>query len=326
MTFDGVPWAVENGANIHAGVGRVLANLATSDAEGIGLPGDMKVSPTSPSASMAVRIAGGGCVFKNPQAIGESYVGKAGARGTFTNVTIANTAGSVRHDLICAIVKDPAFAPWTTGDIPDNVNGPYFVPMVLQGVGATATKVSDVNSQYSGLALARLDIPASTTTAITSGMIVDLRALQRPRTSKTTLVSSAPVSTEGISSVGTFARWITPATFSVTSPAWATHYLASLEVTNTIHVGPNGFGVLGLFVNGTLTASNPWARLGPTGTSDRVSVQKAITNGPQTVPSPGTAQTWDLRAYKDPSSEAGTLQGDAQARAILTIDWLELAV
>lgn len=320
MAAVGVPWAVENGAQVGADVARVLANVASQNRQGISQPGDCKVSQTG-TASQAVQISSGGLAIKNQQAPGQSYI--AAFEGT-TSVTI-DVNGAARTDLVIARVKDPDFSPWQSSDIPNAVSGPYFEPFVIKGVSASTTRASDV-ATYSAVELARIAVPASGN--ITSSMITDLRRLYRAEKDEDKRVSAAPTGTENLSAVGSFARWITPASFDLLVPEWATHYLARLDVTNSIHVAPNGFGVLGLFFGGSLVASNPWAQLGAGGTSSRVSVQSAITNGVKALPAgyAGSTRTFDLRAYKDPSSEAGYLSSDAQTRAILEVTWLQQAV
>lgn len=332
MAAVSVPWAVENGAKVGAAVGRVLANVASQNREGISQPGDCKVTQTG-TASQAVQISSGGLTMRNRQAPGESYIGAF--EGT-TTVAI-DVTGTARTDMVVARVVDPDFSPWQASDIPDAVNGPYFQPFVVKGVSAGASKASDVVT-YSAVALAKIAVPASGN--ITGAMITDLRRLYRAEKDEIKLVSAglALGDTNNLGSVGSFAPWIIPAEFSVAVPEWATHYLARLDVTNSIHYGPNGFGTLGLFFGGsgsgnsrsggTLVASNPWAAIGAAGTSDRVSVQSAITNGPKALPAgyAGSNRQFDLRAMKDNSSEAGYLQADAQTRAILEVTWLQQAV
>jgi hypothetical protein len=75
MAFDLVPWAIE-GASTDAALARVLANIASKNAEGINLPGDFKVTALG-TPGPQVNIAPGGMVVRNAQAPGESYVGIA---------------------------------------------------------------------------------------------------------------------------------------------------------------------------------------------------------------------------------------------------------
>ena len=48
--------------------------------------------------------------------------------------------------------------------------------------------------------------------------------------------------------------------------------LVRMDVNNSIHVGPNVFGDIGLYYNGALIASNPYASEAPAGTSQRILV------------------------------------------------------
>lgn len=181
MAFDPVPLAIGQGAAHTDDVFRVAANIFSRDSQGVALPGQMKVAALG-TPGAAVTIAPGGVVIRNVQNPGQSYVGRA---ATSTQVSIAaNATGSVRRDLIIARIIDPDFSPWQPSGSPGAPNvsvadGPYFEPFVVSGVASGTTKASQVVG-YSAVELARVDVPANTS-AITSGMIVDLRALAQPR-------------------------------------------------------------------------------------------------------------------------------------------------
>lgn len=223
MAFDGVPWVVENGAQISGAAGRVLANAASRDAQGVLLPGDLKVSAT-PTASQAVRLDTGSAVVRNAQAPGESYIGLA--RST-TDVDI-DVTGSPRTDLIVGRIIDPDFSPWQPSDVPDPVNGPYWEPYVIEGVTSGTDEASDVVG-YSAIALARVAVPASGN--ITNGMITDLRKLVQPRNFPDLAAVQDPARDDLTTTDTAYRDWPANVKHTVIVPDWATHALVALMVS-----------------------------------------------------------------------------------------------
>jgi hypothetical protein len=227
MAFDGAPWVVE-GANTSAAAGRVLANAATRDAQGVMLPGDLKVTAT-PTASQAVRIATGAAVVRNVQAPGESYIGLA---RSLTDVNI-NVTGTPRTDLLVGEIIDPDFPPWQPNSVPDPLNGPFWRPHVLQGVGAGTIRASDVVS-YSAIALARIAVPA--TGNITTGMITDLRRLVQPRTWRELYSFNCGANPVTLQSTD-FVDWPT-VQMNVFVPEWATWADMRTDIAGILQLGP----------------------------------------------------------------------------------------
>ena len=222
MAFDPVPWAI-NSASTDAALARVLANIASHDAEGINLPGDFKVSALG-TPGPQVSVSTGGMVVRNAQAPGESYVGIARSA---TLVDIAATTAAARSDLLIAQVIDPDFAPWQPYTDPNQVlNGPYFQPVIISGVSNTVTEASQVVS-YAAYAIARIDIPNNTTN-ITDTMIVDLRHLAQPRHDSVMSVLATGSTKDSLTTAETtWANWPNNS-IQVTVPTWATHAQVSI--------------------------------------------------------------------------------------------------
>lgn len=216
MSFDTVCWSI-TGASTPAALGRVLANIASQNTQGINLPGDLKVTQLG-SPGGGVQIAAGAAVIRNAQAAGETYVGKASSP---TTVSIPPTGGSARSDLVVAYVIDPDFAPWSPYTTPTQIlNGPYFLPGVLPGVASSTTAASQVVS-YSAVELARIDIPASTS-VITNAMIHDLRGLARPRTQRSLSIQPGASDLQELPVTQTTYAQFPSNTFTLTVPSWAT--------------------------------------------------------------------------------------------------------
>ncbi len=222
MAVNPVPLAVD-GSQVDAYILRQLANFATRDAQGIQLPGHMKVTALA-SPSMNVTVAPGGAVIRNAQAPGQSYVA-SNASATVIPVPAANTA---RSDLVMAYIRDPEFSPWQPYTDPTQILfGPYFDIVVQAGVPAGTTSASQVVS-YSAMALARIDIPAGAT-SITNAMITDLRELASPRIGFGYDVQPGPTLNYVTTSEITWHDW--PANSLATRvPPWATHAQVGIDL------------------------------------------------------------------------------------------------
>jgi len=169
MAFDPVPFFVGGGALHSAEAARQLAYAVTGGAAGVAAAGDLEITQL-PVAGTSVRAASGGAVIPNlyPGGSQQSYTVRA-ASTTDVSVT-ATGSGAGRVDLVIARIDDPHYG----GTIPADVTvGPYDRLDIIQNVAAGSTDIP-AGLAYPAIALARLDIPASTAT-ITTSMITDLR-------------------------------------------------------------------------------------------------------------------------------------------------------
>lgn len=179
MTWDPVPWFVGGGAQHSPEVARLLAYASTSGAEGIVGTADLRVRPLSvPGPS--IRVGGGAALIRDstsgmPQ---QTYVARL-ADEDVVEVTPTGSSGG-RSDLVVARIEDP-FVPGASWQDPtDPTVGPYVFTRIITNVPAGTTSVKDLGLGYSAVALARIDLPASTGT-VTSAMITDLRKVAIPR-------------------------------------------------------------------------------------------------------------------------------------------------
>lgn len=179
--WDSVPWFVGGGAQHSPEVARLLAYAATSGAEGIVAPEDLKVAPLDVPGG-AVRVLPGAALVLNRAAGGgqQTYVARLPEAD---QVEIASTGSSGgRSDLIVAQIEDPFLPgePWPEPD--DPTVGPYVGTEVIPNVPAGTTRLQDVPGYEgrSAITLARVDLPSSTGT-VTAGMITDLRKVAVPR-------------------------------------------------------------------------------------------------------------------------------------------------
>ncbi len=236
MTFDPVPWLVGGGAQHSPEVARLLAYASTGGAEGIVTPGDLKVTPTGvPSSSIRV-LAGAGLILS--RAAGGSQQTYVARNVSEDVVSIGATgSGSGRSDLIVARIEDPFMAgePWA--DPSDPKVGPYVYTRVIPNVSPTTTTAP---AGSSAIALARIDIPANTST-ITAGMIKDLRKLALPRSSREVFMSAPAPEVPMNDTNGTVWPNFRPI---VTVPSWAT---AAYVICTLSSIGQRGGAAQGLF-------------------------------------------------------------------------------
>lgn len=231
-----VPWFIgSNGALHPPEVARLLAWAATQGAEGIIGAGDMKVNALAVPGA-AVDIVAGGCAMLNrsPGASFQTYIDRE--PGTVQVAITATGSGGGRSDLVVRRVEDPDFPSW---QIPtDPVNGPYARYFILPGVPNTTTSAKQLNLGYPAIALARIDIPLSTS-AILNSHIVDLRKVSNPRKAREIDALTGPA---------LFIDTLTPKTLgtsrAIAVPEWATAATIRADFTGLALVLGNSNGYL----------------------------------------------------------------------------------
>lgn len=179
-------WFIGGGAEHTPESARRLVYASTNGAEGVGGVNDLKVLPLT-TPGQGVRVTIGSALIRSRYTVDstETYMGTV-----YQQEIVATTpTGSQykRSDLIVMRVEDPfAINSTTTPPADDEIAlAPYIYIRVISGVPADTRKLQDVpgHANTTGLALARIDYPASTGT-VTAGMIVDLRQVAQPRRSE----------------------------------------------------------------------------------------------------------------------------------------------
>ncbi|MET9528126.1 hypothetical protein [Streptomyces coeruleorubidus] len=178
MPWDSVPWFTEGEAEHSSEVARLLAYAAFAGAEGIIGNSDLQVKALATPASR-VQILTGACAILN-RASGGKYQAYAARLPSADEVNIAATGSTARSDLIIARIENPYSYGETWPQPTDPANGPYVFTRVVSNVPKTTTRVKQVRPGDSAITLARIDIPANTS-SITQGMIKDLREMANPR-------------------------------------------------------------------------------------------------------------------------------------------------
>jgi hypothetical protein len=99
---------------------------------------------------------------------------------------------------------------------------------VIENVPSTTTTAAELGLDHSMIALARIDIPASTGT-ITQSMIHDLRFMSHQRSARRFGVFNCSANQTYVAS-STWSKFPTEVTFNVDVPTWATHVRGTFQI------------------------------------------------------------------------------------------------
>ncbi len=231
-----------NGATHSAQQFRLLVRDLARDAEGITRGTDLKVTQRS-TPGAGVTVADGSAVIKGRV---NTYQGHYAACNTGAfDVDIASTGGSPRSDMLVLRVEDPDYEGSVnpaTGDVA------YF--QVISNVSSSATTIPDSRT---AIPLARIDIPASTST-ITNAMITDLRSLANPRRFRDQFVHSpASASTAINNSNSVYSYFSTEAGWTIPVPSWASTAIVTIDIAQLKYTTAAFYGVLRATFGASLT-------------------------------------------------------------------------
>jgi hypothetical protein len=298
-----------NGATHSAQQFRMLVRDLARGAEGITEGDDLKVTQRS-TPGAGVTVADGSGVIQGRV---NAFQGHYSACNTgAVNVDIAATGGSARSDMVILRVEDPEYE-GTLDPTVDQVT--YF--QVISNVSSSATAIPDGRT---GIPLARIDIPASTST-ITDAMITDLRQVANPRRQRTLLTQSpTALSTDISGTSGTYSNFSTAAGWSVAIPSWATKAVLSLSVGQIRYNTAAFFGGLRATFGASLTVQSVNLDDNQTGTRRGT----IVLGDTLTIPSAyrGTSQTLRVQACGFPGN-AGKVGVDGSTTLIADIEFLE---
>lgn len=252
MTFENAAWAID-GALLGSSLARRAEYAATGGAQGTVQKNDLRVTELGvPGVGILVE-AGVGLVKNEYQTVpNETYVVSNPSTHTVPSIEMPAANPSAKSYIVAVVVGDPDFSqtghPWMGSDDPPIGDEQTFeyVRVTLIEVSAGATSL-DVN--YPALPLARIDVPADTTT-ITDSMITDLRSLALPRQSQEIFVSPGGTFTYAnpryidVSS-GTWYNW-GAADYGpyIDVPEWATRAIVVTSI-NGIVIRDTGVNIVG---------------------------------------------------------------------------------
>ncbi|KUL23227.1 hypothetical protein [Streptomyces regalis] len=217
MTLAQAPLLVD-GATHSAQTFRMMIKDLSRGGEGITEAADLKVTPL-PVPGAGVQIADGSAVIR----------GKANMwQGSYTaynigvaTVPVAPTGATPRSDLIVLRITDPEFE-GGLDPAKDQIN----VFDVIPNVAGTATTVP---KGVTGIAIARLDIPANTGT-ITAAMIRDLRKVANPRRERTLYTAYPSKLTKAYKDDDKWHNWPPEARWTIPVPDWATKLILTVTI------------------------------------------------------------------------------------------------
>ncbi|MFE6126721.1 hypothetical protein ACFQ6Q_00390 [Streptomyces sp. NPDC056437] len=208
-----------DGATHSAQQFRLLVADLSRDQEGVTRGTDLKVSQLgTPGSSVQVSSGTGLVIGRYASYQGTYAVANVGA----TNVAIASTGGSPRSDMLIVRVEDPEYE----GSLDPAVDEVVYFD-IISGVSSSATAIPDGRT---GIPLARIDIPASTST-ITNSHIVDLRKIANPRRDRQMLLQSPlSLSTAINNANGTYSYFSTHDGWTIAVPAWASKAVIRVDI------------------------------------------------------------------------------------------------
>lgn len=312
MSLYQVPILV-NGATHSAEQFRAMVQDLARGAEGITQGGDLKVTQLSTPGTSVQVGDGSGIVRGRVSAFQGSYsVRNQGAETVF----IAATGGSARSDMLILRVEDPQYE-GSLNPAVDKIN--YF--QVISGVSSSATTIPDGRT---GIPLARIDIPASTST-ITNAMIRDIRQIANPRTVRDIYTQSPTALSNVISNTnGVFTSFNSAPGWQVPIPAWANQVKLRFDVGQIRYTTGSIVGSFRATFGVSLTTEAVSLNDdGSTGTR-RVSV---ISGDTVALPSiyPGTTQT--LRAQgAGRAGNAGGIAVDTATTLVADVQFVETPI
>ncbi|WP_433547159.1 hypothetical protein ACQPZG_20300 [Streptomyces sp. CA-294286] len=229
MTLAQAPLLV-NGATHSAQTFRAMIKDLSRGAEGITEAADLRVTPL-PTPGTAVQVSDGSAVIRGKSSAWQgSYT--AYNIGTST-VKIAPTGATPRSDLIVLRVIDPEYE-GNLDPARDQLNIFHVVPNV-------ASTANTVPAGVTGVALARVDLPANTAT-VTAGMIRDLRTVANPRRERTLYTAYPTTATKAWRDDEKWYNWPPEARWMIPVPDWATKMICTVTMAGLRLDFDNVFG------------------------------------------------------------------------------------
>ncbi|WP_055693983.1 hypothetical protein [Streptomyces prasinopilosus] len=231
-----------NGAHHPAQQFRMLVRDLSAGAEGITQGDDLKVVQRSTPGG-GVTVGDGSAVIRGRANTFQGHYSVCNIGSASVDIA-ATGAGAGRSDMVIVRVQDPEYEGTLDPQV-DQIT--YF--QVISNVSSSATTIPDGRT---GIPLARIDIPASTST-ITNAMITDLRRVANPRRQRTVLTQSPAGQSTGIGSSTTPSYFSTAAGWNIAVPDWATKAIIKIDVSPIRYALGNFWGPLSATFGSSLT-------------------------------------------------------------------------
>lgn len=289
MTF-GYPWVIAGINEMPIDVARLLAYVGTGGVDGVVGKDDLKVLQTT-TASSTVRIQTGAFItvsrFLNSQY--ESYIGRNS--NSEVQITVPNAGSSATSQLVYLNITDPG----QSGQ--PSTAQPVEALVIPCNAGVTRLQQVPGYENRSGLAIARIDRPANSTT-VTQAQIIDLRIIANARSSQVVKINSIVSGSTELTSTSKItyppgSSWVVPV------PSWATR----VQVFATLS-GIKTYGTNSQEVTGTMSVE-----IGSVATAD--ALYDEVINGP----SGNLSQSFTISAAGEVGIPTG-LRGTNQTVAV----------
>lgn len=263
MTFNNAPWAID-GARSTAALARLGVYATGGGRSGVVKPSDLRVLPLAVPGN-GLRITSGAGIILNHYLDDPDEVYAAANPGTHTVLAADMPAaiGSTGYYLVCVVVGDPEFDqsghPFMPTTIaPEDAADFEYVRIVIVPCTAGTTSFEQLGYDYPAYALARLEIPPTTTT-ITSGMIVDLRELSQPRSQRKVFSQTFSVaySLNYGDGSASYHYW-TEFSPSIAIPPWATKATIICTMSGILATGGSTNGFTRAEIGGLVGPSVPY--------------------------------------------------------------------
>jgi hypothetical protein len=329
--FDNTGWLID-GVLTKSELARRAQYAATGGADGVVGVGDLKVIPLS-SPGNGVRISVGGATILNRYTtpVNQAYVVSNPTIETVDSTRMPPSNPAVRSHLVVATVGDPQYSatghPWMLATDPPAGHAndfQYVRSWIIPNVASTITRFEQLGLNYPGLALARLDLPAGSTTYDTS-VIKDLRYLSQQRSQDVQWTADTGASDVlTVTTPLTYEYWPDASNHAVDIPAWATvcyidgwingFYDSTADTTKArFRIGSQAIGAW--------CASSKYnnASIGRQGVS---------IGGKINIPSGfrGTTQDFQMSATPEDAASQGDLTTDSWTNCMIHLRFVEEAV
>lgn len=301
-----------NGATHSAQQFRMLVRDLANGAEGITQGDDLKVTQRSTPGGGITVGDGSGVIRGRANTFQGSY---AACNIGSVNVDIAATSGTGRSDMVILRIEDPEYE----GSLnPETDEIAYF--QVISNVSSSATTIPDGRT---GIPLARIDIPASTST-ITNAMITDLRSVANPRRRRSVFTQSPTSLSTGIGSSTSYSYFSTAAGWNIAIPDWATKAIVKIDVSPIRYDLGNFWGRVGATYGASLATQDITLDDNQGSGARRI---PAIIGDTLTIPSAyrGTTQLLRVRASGLDAGQAGRIYVDSGTTLIADVQFEEAA-
>lgn len=282
--------------------------VATSGAAGVVTATDFKVQAL-PTPGAAVTINAGGAVIPTRYGNSTTQQSYTVANDQAFNLSIAATGAAGRTEYVIIKIEDPQYA----GQAPENP---------LDALYCDVVTVATLPTTYPYLALARLNIPANTST-ITNSMITDLRKIAVPRRQRDTVIATTTAGQHHDLTSSAFIDFPNGTAVNVEIPSWASKAIirADLLETYTMTASIDGQMVLML---GNQPAYTTGRRFDEVWTGETQRQDHGIVAA-FTIPASMRGTTQNLRIRARRLNGTGALRADGHTQVVWDIEFIEEA-